>query len=138
MSQPCRLGQTLAGRQIKLRQGLKKKVIRREVFWSPPRRHSNFCLKQLWLNGRDNRDRYFVLERKNVRQGTFEPVRPDVGARHCINQLTCDADLPCRLAHGPFEDIPDAKSTPDFLDVDRLTFECKARVASNHKQPFEA
>ena len=54
------------------------KIIRSEVLRSPPRRQFNFCLKQFWSNGRDNGDRYFVLESKNIRQVTLEPVRPNV------------------------------------------------------------
>ena len=76
MSQPYRLGQPFAGRQVKLRHGSEIKIIGGEVLRSPPRRHFNFCLKQLWLNGRDNGDRYFVLKSKNVCQVTLEPVRP--------------------------------------------------------------
>jgi hypothetical protein len=62
MSQPDRLGQTFAGRQVILLHGSEKKVIGSEVLWSPPRRHFNFCLKHLWLNSRDNGERYLVLE----------------------------------------------------------------------------
>ena len=76
MSQPDRLGQTFAGRQVILLHGSEKKIIGSEVLWSPPRRHFNFCLKHLWLNSRDNGERYFVLESENVRQITLESVRP--------------------------------------------------------------
>ena len=51
------------------------KIIRGEVRRSPPRRHCNFCLN-LWLDGRDNGDGYFVLKSKNVGQVTLKPVRP--------------------------------------------------------------
>src|SRR5712664_919348 len=137
MSQPDRLSQTFAGRQVILFHGSEKKVIGSEVLWSPPRRHFNFCLKHLWLNSRDNGERYFVLESENVRQITLEPVRPNVRARHRINQLPCDANFPRCLAHGPLKDITHAKPPPDFLDIDGFALEGEPRVASDYEQRFE-
>src|SRR4051812_28677776 len=61
------LGQTFAGRSDGLLYSPEKKVIRGEVFRSPPRRQCNFGLKQLWLNSRDNGERDVVLQRENVR-----------------------------------------------------------------------
>src|SRR6516165_171476 len=58
-------------------------------------------------------------------------------ARHYINQLARDANLPCRLAHRPLKDIAHAKSAPDFLDIDSLAFEGEARITGDHEQPFE-
>src|SRR5215475_15652140 len=78
VSQPDRLGQPFARRQVRLRQGAEKKIICSEVLRSPPRRDCNFCLKQFWLNGRDNGDGYFVLKSEDVGQVTLEPVRPNV------------------------------------------------------------
>src|SRR5262245_14892009 len=63
------LGQTFAGRSDGLLYGPKKKIIRGEVFRSPPRRQRNFCLKQLWLNSRDNGERDFVLQSEERRVG---------------------------------------------------------------------
>src|SRR5215831_19298452 len=51
MSQHYRLPQPFAGLQVELRQSSEKTVICGEVLWSPLRRHCNFCLKQLRLNG---------------------------------------------------------------------------------------
>ena len=77
-----------AGKRIVLLHGSEKKVIGGEVLRSPLRRHSNFCLKHFWLNGSDNCDRrHFVLKSENIRQVTLESVRPDVRARHRIDQL---------------------------------------------------
>src|SRR6202011_1433437 len=76
MSQPYRLGHPLAGRQVVLRHGSEIIIICGEVLRSPPRRHCNFCLKHLWLNSRDNGERYFVLKSENVGQVTLESVRP--------------------------------------------------------------
>src|SRR5215472_5770090 len=56
------LGQPFAGHQPKLRQSSEIKIIGGEVFRSPPRRHCKLCFKQSWPNGRDNCDRYFVLQ----------------------------------------------------------------------------
>src|SRR6267142_5973657 len=44
------LCQTFAGRSDGLLYSPEKKIIRGEVFRSPPRRQCNFCLKQHWLN----------------------------------------------------------------------------------------
>src|SRR5262245_54298502 len=54
-----------------------------------------------------------------------------------IDQLPCDADFPRRLAHGPLKDIAYAKSASDLLDIDGSTLEGKARISSDHEQPFE-
>src|SRR6478609_8054697 len=67
------LGQPFAGRKVILRHSTEIKIIGGEVLRSPPRRHCNFCLKHLWLNGRDNGDGYFVLKSKNVRQVMLKP-----------------------------------------------------------------
>src|SRR5262244_2115302 len=45
--------------------------------------------------------------------------------------------FPRRPAHSPLKDITHAKPAPDFLDIDRSAFEGEARIASDHKQPFE-
>src|SRR4030095_739826 len=66
MSQPARLGYPFAGRQVELLPSAEIKIISSKVFRSPPHRHCNFCLKQFWLNGRDNGDRDFVLESENI------------------------------------------------------------------------
>src|SRR6476646_10292151 len=58
-------------------------------------------------------------------------------AGHGINQLPCDANFPRCLAHRPLKDIAHAKPTSDLLYIDGLPFERKARIASNHEQPFE-
>src|SRR5437879_6438481 len=131
------LGQTFAGRSDGLLYSPEKKIIRGEIFRSPPRRQCNFGLKQLWLNSRDNGERDVVLQRENVRHVALEPVRPDVCARSCFNQPAGDANFPRRLAHLPLEDIAHAKPPPDFLDVDRFALEGETRIASDHEQPFE-
>src|SRR6267142_5918325 len=46
-----------------------------------------------------------------------------------IDQLPCDANFPRRLSHRPLEDIAHAEPSPDFLDIDRSTFEGEARIA---------
>src|SRR5262245_6676413 len=137
MSQLDRLGQPFAGRWVKIWHGAETKIIGGEVVRSPPRRYRNFCLKQFWPNGCDNGDRDFVLESENVCQVALEPVRPDVRAGHRVNQLPRDATFPRRPAHSPLKDITHAKPAPDFLDIDRSAFEGEARIASDHKQPFE-
>src|SRR5215470_18551123 len=78
------------------------------------------------------------MERKNVSQITLEPVRPNVRACHRIDQLPRDANFPRRLAYSPLKYIAHAKPSPDLLYIDGFAFERKARIASNHKQPFEA
>src|SRR6516162_2553995 len=113
--------------------GSEIKIISGQVFWSSPRRHSNFCLKQLGLNGRDNGDCYFVLKSENVCQVTLEPVRPDVRACHRINQLPRDANFARRLAYRPLKDVAHAEPTPDLLYIDGFAFERKARIASDHE-----
>src|SRR6516165_7266924 len=95
--------------------GSEIKIISGQVFWSSPRRHSNFCLKHLGLNGRDNGDCYFVLKGENVCQVTLEPARPNMHPCHRVNQLPCDTNLPRRLAHGPFEHIAHAELAPDLF-----------------------
>src|SRR5258705_12399885 len=137
MSQPYRLGRPFAGRQIVLRHSTEIKIIRGEVLRSPPRRHCNFCLKHLWLDGRDNGERYFVLKSENVRQITLKPVHPDVRACNRVNQLPYDANFTRRLAHGSLKDITDAKPASDLLDIEGFAFERKARIASDDEQPFE-
>src|SRR5258707_9713798 len=130
MRQPYRPGHPFAGSQVEPLHSSKIKVICGEVLRSPPRRHCNFCLKQFWLNGRDNGDRDFVLESENVRQVTLEPVCPNVRARHRIYQLTCDANPTCRLTHRPLKDIAHAEPASDLLDIDGFAFERKPRIAS--------
>src|SRR4029077_6320020 len=137
-SQPYRLGHPFAGRQIVLRHSTEIKIIGGEVLWSSPRRHFNFCLIYLWLNSRDNGERYFVLKSKNVGQVTLKPVRPDVRACNRIDQLPCDANFPRRLPHRPLEDIAHAEPSPDLLDIDRSALEGEARIASDHEQRLEA
>src|SRR6266404_1367892 len=131
------LGQPFAGRKDRLLYSPEIKIIRGEVFRSPPPRHCNFCLKQLWLNSGDNGERDFVLQRENVSHVTLEPVRPNVCARSRLNQLARDANFPRRLALRPLKDIAHAKPAPDFLDVDRFALEGETRISSDHEQPFE-
>src|SRR6516164_10750208 len=141
MSQPYRLCQPFAGRQGKLRQSSEIIIIGSEVLRSPPLRYCNFCLnfslKQFWLNSCDNGDRDFVLESENVCQVTLEPVRPNVRARHRINQLHCDTNFPRCFAHSPLKDIAHAKPAPDFLNIDGSAFKGEARIASDYEQRFE-
>src|SRR5258705_3443988 len=61
----------------------------------------------------------------------------NVRARHRINQLPGNANLPRSLAHRPLKDIAHAKPASHLLHIDGLAFERKARIASNHEQPFE-
>ena len=137
MSQRCRFGHPFAGRQIKLLHSSEIKIIGGKVLRSPPRRQSNFCLKQLWLDGGDYRYRDVILQGENIRQVTLEPVRPNVRTCHCINQLPCDPDFTRRLAHRPLKNIAHAKSASDLPYVDGFSFERKARIASDDEQPFE-
>ncbi len=58
-------------------------------------------------------------------------------ARHRINQLPGNANLPRSLAHRPLKDIAHAKPASHLLHIDGLAFERKARIASDHEQPFE-
>ena len=58
-------------------------------------------------------------------------------ARHRIDQLACDANLSCRLAHRPLKDIAHAELASDLLYVDGLAFEGEARIARDDEQPFE-
>jgi hypothetical protein len=127
------LGQPFAGQQIQLLHGAQKEVIRGKVLGSPPRRHCKFCFKQSWPNGRDNGDRDFVLESENVCQVTLEPVRPNVRARHRINQLPRDANFARRLAHRPLKDVAHAEPASNLLYIDGFAFERKARIASDHE-----
>jgi hypothetical protein len=94
------------------------KIIRSEVFWSPPLRQCYFCSKQLWLNSCDNGERNFVLQRENICHLALEHVRPDVRARGRFNQLARDANLPRSLAHGSLKHIADSKPASDLLDID--------------------
>src|SRR5262249_23019700 len=96
----------------------KERCLGGKVLRSPPCGQINFPLKQLWLDGGDNRDRDVVLQGENIRQVTLEPVRPNVRTRHCINQLPCDPDFTRRLAHGPLKNIAHAKSVSDLPYVD--------------------
>src|SRR4030088_2766449 len=133
MSQPYHLRPPFAGKRIVLLHGAEKKIIGGEVLRSPPRRHGNFCLKQFWLNGSDNGDRHFVLKSENIRQVTLESVRPDVRARHRIDQLPRNANLPRRLAHSPLKDIAHAKPAPDFFNINGPTLKSEARIASDYE-----
>src|SRR5262249_16359210 len=137
MSQPYRFSQPFAGRQAVLLHSSEIIIMGSEVLRSPSRRHRNLCLKHFWLNGRDNRDRHFVLQSKNVRQVTLKPVCPDVRASHRINQLPCNANLSQRLAHSPLKDVAHPKPAPDFLDIDRSALKGEARIARDHEQRFE-
>src|SRR6185312_15997217 len=55
-----------------------------------------------------------------------------------IDQLPGYSDPCSRLADAAFEHITNAQLLADLLDVDRLTFEGKARVARDDEQRLEA
>ena len=78
-------------------------------------------LRPLELGGdrADDAGRDLVLQFEDIVERPFEPIGPDVGAAHRIDELAGDANAVFRPAHAAFDDIPHAKLTPDLLLVHR-------------------
>ena len=55
------------------------------------------------------------LASQNIFQSAVELIRPQMSVARRIDQLTMNANPPLRLAHTPFQDVPDPSSRPIVL-----------------------
>src|SRR5262249_41864053 len=81
-----------------------------------------------------NRLRDFVLHRENVRQTAVVPLRPQVIAALCLDELTCNANPIAAAADTTFEHVTDTEFSGNLFHVDGTTFVGEAGVPRDDKK----
>src|SRR6266568_8635242 len=92
---------------------------------------------EMRLDGGDDVPGNLILDGEDVAQLAVVPLRPDVLARRCVNELPRHADAP---THGPdaaFEDITDRQLQGDLPHVDGSPLVIEGRVASDDEEPAQ-
>src|SRR5688572_29471183 len=90
--------------------------------------------KAIWVTSIRTRREDLVLQRENVVERAVEFFRPKMMAGFGVDKLRGDAQTIADLSYAAFDDIPGRKFAPDFSDVVRLLFECKAGVTCNYRK----
>ncbi len=89
----------LAAEGIEVSKRPQPKVVSSQVFRRLAPRPFDLCQAQLRLYSAHNTGGYLVLEVEDVIKRTVEPVRPDMSASRCIDQLTNHANPIGRTTH---------------------------------------
>ena len=118
--------------------GTQIKVVGTEVARGPVGRSARLGGLQCRLDHAGHATRHFVLKIEDIFERAVEAVGPEMRAAGRIDQLSGDAHAPAGFTYRAFEHIAHTQFAPDLLQIDRLAFVSKTRIAGAHEQPTDA
>ena len=74
---------------------------------------------------------------ENIVQRAVKSIRPQMGTRRGVDELSGDPHATTRLADAAFEHIAHAKLASNLLDVDGLALVGEARIAGDNEKRVE-
>src|SRR5262249_25359748 len=91
-----------------------------------------------WLDRPNDTCGHAILQLKHVFESAVEAIRPDVTARHRIDELPGDAHARPRLAHAAFKHVAHPKLARHLLHVHGAALVSEAGIAGDDEQPADA